>query len=90
MKDKFKLQKETVEFLKPTSKNLGESIPDFKSTDFKGSKSVTITRISLFPRGDIMIQLTDKKRVPSNIQFPAEEAVVLGRALQNKDLMKEE
>jgi hypothetical protein len=89
MEDKFKLQKETVEFLKPTSKNLGESIPDFKSTDFKGSKSVTITRISGGPWG-IMIQLTDKKRVPSNIQLPASEAVVLGRALQNKDLMKEE
>ncbi|MDP7367314.1 MAG: DUF2958 domain-containing protein, partial [Candidatus Pacebacteria bacterium] len=89
MEDKFKLQKETVEFLKPTSKNLGESIPDFKSTDFKGSKSVTITRISGGSWG-IMIQLTDKKRVPSNIQLPASEAVVLGRALQNKDLMKEE
>jgi len=31
---KYKLQKETVEFLKPTSKKLAES------TDFKGSKSV--------------------------------------------------
>jgi|TARA_B100000953_G_scaffold263745_1_gene230580 hypothetical protein len=77
--DKFKLQKETVEFLKPTSKKLGES------TEFKGSKSVSITRFSGGNKG-MMIQLTDKKR--GNIQMPVQEAVILGRALQNKDLMK--
>ena len=77
--DKFKLQKETVEFLKTTSKKLAEG------TEFKGSKSVSITRFSGGNKG-MMIQLTDKKR--GNIQMPVQEAVVLGRALQNKDLMK--
>ena len=56
-----------------------------ESTNFKGSKSVSITRFSGGNKG-MMIQLTDKKR--GTVQLPVQEAVVLGRALQNKDLMK--
>lgn len=74
-----KLQKETVEFLKPIEKKLAES------TDFKGSKSVSITRFSGGDKG-MMIQLTDKKR--KSIQMPVQEASILGRALQDKKLMK--
>jgi len=74
-----KLQKEAVEFLTPTAKKLGES------TDFKGSKSVSITRFSGGDKG-MMIQLTDKKR--GNITMPVQEASILGRALQDKKLMK--
>ena len=78
MKEK-KLQRDTVEFLRPTADKMAEG------TDFKGSKSVTITRSSGGSKG-MMIQLTDKKR--KFIELPVQEAVVLGRALQNKDLMK--
>ena len=79
MKEKKNYQRDTVEFLKPTAKKIAEG------TDFKGSKSVTITRSSGGDKG-MMIQLTDKKR--KFITLPVQEAVILGRALQNKDLMK--
>jgi hypothetical protein len=65
--------------LAPSSLKLGES------TDFKGSKSVSITRFSGGDKG-MMIQLTDKKR--GNITMPVQEASILGRALQDKKLMK--
>ena len=76
---KFKLQKEAVNFINTTDKKLTEG------TDFKGSKSVTITRSSGGDAG-MVIQLTDKNR--KFIQLPVAEAVVLGRALQDKKLMK--
>ena len=79
--DKFKLQRETVAVLDSTEKKAVLA----ESTDFKGSKSVSITRFSGGNKG-MMIQLTDKKR--GTVQLPVQEAVVLGRALQNKDLMK--
>ena len=77
MKEKKNYQRDTVEFLRPTADKMAEG------TDFKGSKSVTITRSSGGDAGGV-IQLTDKKR--RFIQFSVAEAVVLGRALQDKKL----
>jgi len=57
-----------------------------EGTDFKGSKSITITRFA-GPKGDgMMIQLTGRKAGPA--RFPIEEAAVLGKALQDKKLLK--
>ena len=73
-------QKETVEFLKPTSAKMGLT----EGTEFKGSKEVYITRFS--GKNEMMVQLTQRMG-RKFIELPVSDVKALAKALANKAIL---